>query len=151
MVDLTTRRRKSGDNEENIPPKMSAEALRKKANILNGTLNILSDKNEEEAASIVAKQIDKRGDTFADKIMDKSQKLGNSSKMTGDQAADMMIGTNTHVRQMQKGRSGLIKLGINNIPSEKQIREVLQARCHMNKEDWDFITQLMFINKLGTN
>ena len=83
--------------------------------------------------------------------MTKLQKLGNSSKMTGDQAADMMIGTNTHVRQMQKGRSGLIKLGINNIPSEKQIREVMQARCHMNKEDWDFITQLMFINKLGKN
>ena len=122
-----------------------------KANVSKGTLHILSDKTEEEAASIIAKQIDKRGNKFADKIMTKLQKLGNSSKMTGDQAADMMIGTNTHIRQMQKGRSGLIKLGINNIPSEKQIREVLQARCHMNKEDWDFITQLMFINKLGKN
>jgi hypothetical protein len=77
FVDLTSRksRKRLGENEENIAPKQSAEGLRKKANILEGTLNILSDKNSDVASTILSKQIDKRGPEFAKELLQKSKAL----------------------------------------------------------------------------
>ena len=74
FVDLTTRNRKrSGGNEENVPPKLSAQALRHKADVIGGALDIISDKDSNEAATILSKHIDKRGNEFAKELLNKSK------------------------------------------------------------------------------
>jgi len=154
MAKVTARKRSSLDAENEDPnlTKKTGEGLRKQAKVIDSVLKHLAGNDLETMILVVAKLVDKYGDTFSKLLTANSKAIQNQLKFSPEETAALIAGTGTADNVWAKYRTASNKtFGWNTLSSHKKVKHARSELLPIIREDWNEIYPSLYKNKQGKN